>query len=139
MARRKLRSSPDNLRRFNGELMDLAESLAIEVAGFAARQLTYLARSAYGSGVTCYGDARPEGKHGALDLVDSGFSFGNIAFTSDGTSKIRSTRQKKYFRFLIGKYRVLPSGQQALPYQWSKVIRDAAAKRINRWAEANGY
>lgn len=135
MPRRRTKSSTENLRKFNKELGGLTRDLAIEVAAFAERQLTFLARDSYGRGETCYGDPRPEGVNGPLDLIDKGLTFGHLKFTADGGTKIRASLLGEYARYLIGKYRILPIGNAALPIKWSKAIRNAAQKRIARWAE----
>jgi hypothetical protein len=135
MARRRGKSSTQNLRLFNKELRGLGRDIAIEVAAFAARQLTFLARDSYGKGETCYGDPRPEGVNGPLDLIESGLTFSHLQFVSDGGTKIRASLLGRYARFLIGKYRILPIGNAALPVKWNQAIRNAAQKRIARWAE----
>ena len=100
--------------------MDLAESLIIEGCGVA--HVTHLSGAErVRSRVTCYeAHGRGSGRLILRTCSRSGTSRSRVTFCN------RSVTSKKYFRFLIEVW-VLPGSRRS--YRWSKVIRDAAAKR----------
>ena len=125
-----------NLREFNNRLAAFSKTFAIRVAAKVAPAITALAVAAYQSGTTVYGDARPMGKRGKLSLYRSGLAFGTTRFTSDGGSKIRAVLSAPYVKYLIGKYKILPSGNQALPWTWLLAIRKIVNEEKNLLKEA---
>jgi hypothetical protein len=118
------KGSTANLRRFNKELQAIPTKVAIEVAKRAAGKLTALMQSDFDSGRTAYSETRKKGAYGNdLDLVDNSTTRGALHFTSDGGTKIRVAGLPDYARFLIGKYKILPIGNAALPYKWNHMLR----------------
>lgn len=125
-----------NLREFNNRLAAFSKTFAIRVAAKVAPAITALAVAAYQSGTTVYGYARPMGKRGKLSLYKSGLAFRTTRFTSDGGSKIRAVLSKPYVKYLIGKYKILPCGNQALPWTWLLAIRKIVNEEKNILKEA---
>jgi hypothetical protein len=125
-----LRGNPRNLREFGRTLQELPKVLAQRIATRVAPELTTLARSAYTSGRTVYGDARPRGLGGhELDLVVKGDTLARVRFVAIGTV-VRCVLGTRHARYLIGKYRILPMGK--LPALWSQTIGDATRDEIRR-------
>lgn len=94
-----------------------------KVAQAVAPDLTASARSAYSAGRTVYGEARPRGVNGQpLSLVRSGETLANTQFRAIG-DVVRCFFSADYVRFLIGKYKILPSGRQSPPVAWKDQIR----------------
>lgn len=114
--------------------------IAQRVAARAAGAITSLAQASFASGETVYGDARPEGKRGALTLVRSGFTRDSLRFASDGGTKIRAVLGQPYVKYLIGKYVILPIGNAALPFAWSSrlrvLVREEAEKQLSQGRRA---
>lgn len=125
-----LRGNPQNLRALAKALRDLPTRVQQNVAARVAPVLTAKADGAYASGQTVYGDARPAGVHGnALSLVRSGDTEARMRFVAIGTV-VRCSLGKRYAKFLIGKYRILPMGR--MPTSWSQAIGDIAREEIQR-------
>lgn len=114
-----------NLLRLNRRLTTITTEKAAIVARRCAAEITERAQASYDSGQTVYGDARPTGVNGdALTLVRTGDTRNLIRFTSDGGTKIRcSLGGLKYAKYLIGKYKILPIGNAALPWRWIEIIQ----------------
>ena len=112
----------ETIKGINKRLARLKVEVAQQIAREAAGQISAMARASYDAGMTCYNEARPTGKHGALSLVDSGFTEGAIGFTSDGGTKIRCMLGRSYCKYLVGKYRILPMGM--IPLAWSDAIAE---------------
>lgn len=118
-----------------GKLRDLAKRLqaipttvAQNVARAVAPELTSVARADFDAGRTAYGAARPLGKGGqALSLVKSGITQGSIRFVDIGT-RVRVALGTRYAKYLVGKYKILPSG--SLPRAWSDAIRAIAQAQL---------
>ena len=126
MARRAgLRGNPGTLKELSGKLRALPKTLAAEVAAKAAPEITGLAQSAYDGGQTVYGDARPQGVDGELDLVATGTARAQIRFVAIGT-QMRCVLGPKYARYLIGKYKILPI--RALPASWRAKLGEVVAE-----------
>jgi hypothetical protein len=128
-----LRGNPGLLRQLGSKLAQLPTTVRAEVARQAAPVVTALAQSAFDGGQTVYGDARPRGVDGeALDLHQTGAARASLTFTAVGT-QIRSTTGPRYFKYLIGKYKVLPNN--ALPFRWRRALDDItkaeAAKAVD--------
>ena len=130
------RNNTKNLREFNNRLAAFSKTFAIKVAAKAATAITALAVSAYQSGTTVYGEARPVGKYGKLSLYKTGKAFKTTRFTSDGGSKIRAVLSAPYVKYLIGKYKILPCGNQALPWTWLLAIQNIVNEEKNILKEA---
>lgn len=132
-----------SLRELRRSLKDLAKSngraLAIDVAKKIAPKLTSLMREAYDSGQTIFDESRPEGKRGnKLSLVDSGTVRGALRWSQAGTI-VRAALNTPYARFLIGKYKIMPSGAQELPFRWQEILIDTANDEIARLAPGTQY
>lgn len=104
--------------------------IAQNVARQGAPEITSLAKRAYESGQTVYGDARPTGKGGRpLTLRRTGATAQTVQFVAIGTI-MRCVLGTDYARYLIGKYGILPSGPKAaLPYAWGKKLLDITAEQ----------
>jgi hypothetical protein len=126
-------SKTQNLRRFNKDLLKVSAVAAINVAREAAAVLNGFLASDYDAGNTVYGDSRASGVRGEpLDLVVTRATRNNLRFSSDGTSKIRVVGLPNYARYLIGKYRILPIGNAALPFKWNSAIRDLLDREMRK-------
>lgn len=121
----RVRGPVGNLRNLNKALRALPRRAAIEIARVAAPEITGLMRASFDAGQTVFGDARPLGSHGnVLSLVKTGDARRSLLFTSDGGTKIRASLPMKYAKYLIGKYRIMPNGNQAMPLRWRSAIAD---------------
>ncbi|HEU4431453.1 MAG TPA: hypothetical protein VFT98_22020 [Myxococcota bacterium] len=128
-----LKGDTRNLRRLNKSLAQLPTVLGQQVARKAAAEITGLAQASFAAGQTVYGDERPTGKAGnALSLVETGFTRDNLRFVSDGGTKIRASLGRRYVKYLIGKYVILPIGNAALPFAWSSRLRALVHETIAR-------
>jgi hypothetical protein len=103
-------------------------SVSARIASRAAPVTTDLAGSAYDSGRTVYGSARPLSAEGQpLDLVRTGASRAAMRFIATGRD-IRTALLPRYTRYLIGRYDVLPNG--VLPATWSGALTTIAREEI---------
>lgn len=121
--------NPQNLRDLATRLKSLPVTTAQDVAAKVAPTITDLAQASYSGGQTVYGDPRPAGKFGALDLVETGDTQAAVRFVAIGRV-VRAVLPTRYARFLVGKYRILPMG--ALPVAWSEAIGDAVRGVVER-------
>ena len=119
-----LRGNPESLRRLAKSLKAMPTRVAQEVATDVAPVLTTLAVTAYSSGRTVYGDARPGGD---LDLFVTGKTLAHVRFVAIGTV-VRCIIGTPYAKYLVGKYRILPMGK--LPVAWSETIGAAVRRRV---------
>lgn len=125
-----LRGNPAKLSQLAGALRKLPTRLAQTVAGRVAPAISARAASAYSSGRTVYGDARPLGVQGnALTLMQSGRTQSLLRFVAVGTI-VRCVLGTRYAKYLIGKYRILPMG--SLPITWQQEIGDVARQEIRK-------
>lgn len=128
-----------SLRNFvNKRLAGMKQELANTIAPKVAQQITARARASFAAGQTVYGDARPTGVAGnKLSLVKSGLAQGSLQFTAVG-SVVRAVLSASYVKYLIGKYKILPIGNAALPFQWlidiRKIVREAVAADVREGA-----
>lgn len=132
----KVKVHTKNLRLLNKRLQDMSKQAAERIAAKVASALTTRTQAAYDSGVSVYGDARPEG----LSLYKTGEVRKAIGFTSVGTI-VRAVLNQPYAKYLIAKYGILPNGNAALPVEWNKAIDtiiknefDAAKKELQNAA-----
>jgi hypothetical protein len=103
--------------------------VGIEVAKRSSGALTAEAGASWDAGQTVYGSARPLGTHGnKLTLKKTGAARSLIKFIAAGT-RMTASLPLKYFRYLIGKYNVMPTGA-TLPIKWVRRINDAADQVI---------
>lgn len=131
-----------NMRGLNKRLRQMAESSAIEIAQRTAVKLTTLLRESYDTGRTSFNETRPAGSEGQqLDLVETGKTRRLLKFVASGTTKTRVSlymaddRGRKYGKYLIGNYRVIPVGNEAMPEHWRRAIDVIAADVLdeNAW------
>lgn len=115
-----LKGNVSDLRNLRKRIANTPVHVAHDVAKRAAPALTRATRTAFSSGKTVYGSARPVGVEGQkLTLHKSGKALRSLRFDSAGTI-IRSIVAVPYVRYLIGKYKVLPVGK--LPLGWQRTI-----------------
>lgn len=124
-----LRGNPQKIKDVARRLRELPTTVAQDVAGKVAPDITARAKASYSAGETVYSDARPAGEHGALTLVKSGATLASLAFVAIGT-RIRCQLGTRWAKYLIGKYRILPMGR--MPYQWSERIGAVVKDTIDR-------
>jgi hypothetical protein len=129
-----LRGNPGLLKQLGRKLAELPTTVRAEVARQAAPVVTALAQSAFDGGQTVYGDARPTGVDGnALDLTVTGSARRSLNFVANGT-QLRCTFGPKHFKFLIGKYKILPNN--ALPFRWRRALDEITKREAARAADA---
>lgn len=110
-------------------LRALPISVASEAAAKAAPAISALAQGAFDSGQTVYGDARPRGVGGAdLSLHKTGKARASTYFKSVGTV-VRCVLGTPYYKYLIGRYRVLPMG--SLPVAWSRKLSEVVGQVLS--------
>lgn len=128
-----------SLRNFvNKRLAGMKQELANRIAPKVAQKITERARASFAAGQTVYGDARPAGVQGdKLTLVKTGLAQSTLHFTAVG-SVVRAVLSAPYVKYLIGKYKILPIGNAALPFQWlidiRKIVNDAVAADVRAGA-----
>lgn len=128
------RPDTSKLSKLAASLRQQPVVLAQKIAAQVAPGVTAKAQQAYSAGQTVYGDARPTGAAGnALTLVQSGATQGSLRFVAIGT-RVRVALGTRYAKYLIGKYRILPSG--ALPVAWRDAIAALARTEIEKGVAA---
>lgn len=121
------------------QLRDLEASLraskviAARVATRVAARLSELAQESFDAGQSVYGTSF-EGKHGSLDLKESGRLRGKaLRYEAHGTKVRCSVASVPYARYLI-KHGILPR-TGTLPSKWSdeitRIANDEIAKALN--------
>lgn len=118
-----LRGNPATLRALAKSLQQEPRVLAQRTAARVAPVVSSMAQASYDGGQTVYGDARPAGVTGPLDLYVSGKTRGSLGAVAIGTI-VRFVLSTRAARYLVGKYRILPMG--AMPVQWSRAIGEIA-------------
>ncbi len=104
-----------SLGRLRSSIAALPLRVRTEVATKAVGILTARLRDDFDSGRTAYSTARPLSVDGRPpDLTASGKTRGALAFVSVGTI-VRAQLSTRYAKFLVGKYKILPS---TLPAAW---------------------
>lgn len=112
-------------------LAKLPLTVSANIARRAAPEVSTLARDAYDSGRTVYGQSRPKGVDGdTLDLVRTGSSRRAAQFTAEGT-QMRTHVLPRYTKYLIAKYGILPNGKAPLPQAWRDRITEIAAQVLH--------
>ncbi len=82
--------------------------------------LTAELQGTYEGKASAYGDPNPVGVNGQqLTLKETGALDAALQFTATG-SRLATGTLPRYARYLIGKYRVLPIGNTAMPEAWRK-------------------
>jgi hypothetical protein len=126
------RPNTKTLRKLAKSLRDKPVVAQQNIASRVAPVITAMAGSSYDGGQTVYGDARPTGVNGnALDLVVTGKTRSTVVFKAIGTI-VRAVLGTKYARYLIGKYRILPIGNAAMPFSWQSRIRTIANEELSK-------
>lgn len=98
-----------SIAKLKSAMRELPIRVRADVAREAAPVLNRLLHSDFDAGRTVYGDARPLGVDGKpLDLTKSGKTRATLNFVSVGTI-LRVQLGTKYARYLVGKYKVLPT------------------------------
>jgi len=114
------------LQAFKRAVAKLPITSVARIAARSAPAMSELAGSAYDSGQTVYGNARPQSVDGKpLTLERTGASRRAMQFIATGRD-IRLTRLPRYTKYLIGKYDVLPNGP--LPATWRARLTEIAAQ-----------
>lgn len=117
------------LRSLQRALKKLPITASARIAARSAPAMSELARSAFDSGESVYGPARPRGVDGQrLTLEKTGRTRGSLDFAATGRD-IRLVRLPNYARFLIGKYDILPNGP--LPLSWRERMTRIAAEVLH--------
>ena len=129
-----------NLRGLNRRLLDIDQDkgrrVAIRVAMRAATEITRLAGAAFDAGLNVYLDRRRLGVQGnTLSLVKrDGAARASLVFTNDGGTRIRAALAARYVKYLIGKYKILPIGNAAMPDHWlaalAEIVRDEGRRYV---------
>lgn len=115
----------DLRKKLNAMPATVSQAVAREVAP----DLSARVAGAWDAGRTVYGDARPVGVDGRkLTLNRTGLARTMAVFTAVGTI-VRSAIGPTYVKYLIGKYKVMPIGNAAMPAAWKRAI-DAAVARV---------
>lgn len=119
-----------SLNRLRGAIKALPLRIRTAVAKDAEAILTREVQDAYDGGQTVYGVARPLSKVTGqpLTLQKTGATRRDLSFVAVGTI-VRAVLGRKYQRYLVGKYQVLPSG--LLPAVW----REKIEKVVHEFAE----
>lgn len=125
---RNMAAGLSTFNRVRSAMKGLPLRIRSVVAKDVAPMLTMAVQESYDSGQTAYSTPRPKGVSGAaLTLKKTGATRSDIGFVAVGTI-VRAVLGRKYQRYLVGKYGVLPTGR--LPAKWSEaiggVIRDFA-------------
>lgn len=111
-----------SINRLRSTIKALPLRIRSAVAKDAAPILTDMVQEAYDSGQTVYDAPRPLSTAGqSLTLLKTGATRRDIGFTAVGTI-VRAVLGRKYQRYLVGKYSVLPSGR--IPAKWSERLSD---------------
>lgn len=112
-------SGINSLNRLRASIKALPLRIRSAVAKDAEAVLTSAVRDAFDAGETVYDTPRPSGKAGQrLTLVRTGATRSDLGFVAIGTI-VRAVLGRKYQRYLVGKYQILP---QRLPAEWSKKL-----------------
>lgn len=120
-----LKGDLSKLQRLRDVVREVPRAIAADVAKRGAPVLSADLQGNYEAQRSAYGAPNPDGVDGRqLTLHETGATAAALRFVAAGTS-IQTPGFPPYLRFLIGKYRVLPNGNQAIPETWRKVLADA--------------
>ncbi len=124
----------NNLRLFNKRLQTVPRVAAIEMAKRAAPIISRMAQRSFDAGLDVYDSPRRLGRHGnALRLrKKNDAARASLVFTSDGGTKIRAVLARPYVKYLIGKYKILPIGNAALPPRWQFALNTLFSEVLAR-------
>lgn len=119
-----LKGDVSKLQRLQDVLREVPRAIAADVAKRGAPELTNDLQGNYDGGRSAYGDPNPAGVDGQpLTLRKSGATDAVLRFVATDTT-VSTPGFPPYLKFLIGKYRVLPNGKQAIPETWRKILAD---------------
>jgi hypothetical protein len=105
---------------FRSRVRELPLRIRAAVAKDGEAILTQLVQGDFDGARTVFGDARPVGVNGKpLSLVKSGRTRAALSFVAIGTI-LRAQLPTRHAKYLIGKYRILPSGR--IPAAWSEAL-----------------
>ena len=122
-----MKGNPKNLQDFAKKLRDLPTTAVNKIPPKWAPGLTAREQSAYASGTTVYGEGRPSGKNGPLTLVQSGATQSFTKFIVSYSGKgVKCSLGTPYAKYLVGKYKILPIGSSAIPFEWAAFIKQVA-------------
>lgn len=122
-----LKGQTQNLRNFNKKLAAMGKTVAAKVADRGAAAITDLAQASYDSGCSVYGEAFPNG----WTLKDKGTTRANVAYKSDGGTKIRCAINTPYVIYLI-RYGVLPNSGAAMPVSWQIKLKQITDEEMGK-------
>jgi hypothetical protein len=119
-----LKGDLSKLARLRDVIREVPRAIAEDVAKRGAPALTGELQGNYDSRRSAYGNPNPDGVDGKqLTLRKTGATDAALTFTAAGTT-IKTPGFPRYMRFLIGKYRVLPNGNQAIPEAWRALLAE---------------
>jgi hypothetical protein len=104
----------------------VGELIAKEAAGVITEKL----QASFDSGVTPYGDDRPDGFYGPVALVETGNTRAFMRFGAVGR-RIRCVLGSRYSKYLIGRFRILPQGGQKIPFPWAEALAEIAGRVLD--------
>lgn len=121
-----------SMNRLRASIASLPVRIRSAVAKDAAEVLTAEVRESFSAGSTVYDTPRPLSVDGApLTLVKSGRTKADLVFVAIGTI-VRAQLGTKYAKFLVGKYKVLPS---SLPAAWRAKLEQLVGEYVADFAK----
>ena len=125
-----MKGNVKSVRQFEAQLRKVGSVQTAErIAKIGAQVLTEKLDASFDSGNTVYNDSRPDGFHGAVDLVKTGTIRSHLRFRSVGRL-IRCVLGTKYAKYMIGRFRILPNGGTAMPFEWSEALAEISKRVI---------
>ena len=123
MARGGLNGNVGDLKSLGARLRGFSTSMVYEVAKQSAPILTRNAVATYNQRRGVYGESFGASKVTGqpLTLKRTGSAYRSVRFEAIGT-KIRCVLGRRYTKFLIGKFKILPMGR--LPVNWTRDMRE---------------
>jgi hypothetical protein len=134
MARRSkvVRIRGAGLEKYRKRLLAHGVLVARNVAEQATPALNREMHSAFDGGRTAYGAPRPLGKTGReLSLVRTGRTRATLRFDNVG-SLLRVKLTTPYAKYLVGRFSILPRGQEGLPASWQRALREITSAVVSR-------
>lgn len=130
------------LSELRKSLIDLSRTNGVRCAQYVASKmaplLTNLMQASFDSGQTIFDESRPVGERGnRLSLVDTGAVRSSLRWVQAGRI-VRVALGQRYAKYLIGKYKIMPSGNQELPFRWQNEMLDTANDAIAEWMGQEG-
>jgi hypothetical protein len=117
------------LNKMKSAMRGLPIRVRTAVAKDGESKLTNETRGDFESGRTVFGEPRRLGVKGqALSLVKSGRTAAALRFVAVGTI-LRAHLPTKHAKYLIGKYKILPSGR-SLPAAWRAELESSVREQV---------